>query len=278
MEALIELPAAHLPTRVYRMASSLQVAALSDVGCIRTNNEDNFGYDPAYGIYLVCDGMGGMAAGEVASAIACGTTISSYAAQSPETPAATRLSLAIRATNDAVRLASQQVGQQGMGTTLVAAVVEDNQLVVGNVGDSRAYLFQNGNWIQLTVDHSYINELVRQGTVKVEEIHNVNLNGMESVITRAIGAADTVNADFFAADLGDGDTLLLASDGLTRYVEMTAFAGLVDPLDLDASCQRLIQAAKDAGGADNITCLLLRYNAAAELTEDHACSVQSPAF
>jgi len=245
------------------MSSNLVVSALSDMGCVRTNNEDNFGYDSVNDFYVVCDGMGGMAAGEVASSIACGTAIQTFAAQPAETPAIARLSLAIRAANDAVRAASTQQGQHGMGTTLVSAVVQGSKLLVGNVGDSRAYLFQNAACMQLTVDHSYINELVRQGTVKVEDIHTIDLKGLESVITRAIGAAHDVEPDFFAVDLKDGDTLLLASDGLTRYVDSGRLPTLVDPLDLTASCQRLIDAAKGAGGADNITCLLLRYNAPA---------------
>jgi len=231
------------------------------MGCVRTNNEDNFAYDPANGLYVVCDGMGGMAAGEVASSIACNAVIDVFAAQPVETPALTRLSLAIHAANDAVRASSQENPEHhGMGTTLVAAVVEGSKLLVGNVGDSRAYLLQNAACMQLTVDHSYINELVRNGTVRVEDIHSVNLKGLESVITRAIGAAAVVDPDFFAVDLRENDTILLSSDGLTRYVDCNRIGALIDTADLDASCQRLIQAAKDAGGADNITCLLLRYN------------------
>ncbi len=232
------------------------------MGCVRTNNEDNFAYDPANSLYVVCDGMGGMAAGEVASSIACNTVIDVYSAQPAETPALTRLSLAIRSANHAVRQSSAQNPEQhGMGTTLVAAVMDGSKLIIGNVGDSRAYLMQNGSCMQVTVDHSYINELVRNGTVKVEDIHSVNLKGLESVITRAIGAADEVDPDFFAIDLRENDTVMLSSDGLTRYVDSSRLATLIDPADLDASCQRLIQAAKDGGGADNITVLLLRYNA-----------------
>jgi protein phosphatase len=232
------------------------------MGCVRTNNEDNFAYDPANSLYVVCDGMGGMAAGEVASSIACNTVIDVYAGQPAETPALTRLSLAIRTANHAVRTSSAQNPEQhGMGTTLVAAVMEGSKLIIGNVGDSRAYLMQNGSCMQVTVDHSYINELVRNGTVKVEDIHSVNLKGLESVITRAIGAADEVDPDFFAIDLRENDTVLLSSDGLTRYVDSSRLAELIDPSNLDVSCQRLIQAAKDGGGADNITVLLLRFNA-----------------
>jgi serine/threonine protein phosphatase PrpC len=236
------------------------------MGCVRTNNEDNFAYDAERDFYVVCDGMGGMAAGEVASAIACSTVIDTYAAQPAETAVLIKLSLAIRAANDAVRHSSaHNPEQQGMGTTLVAAVVEGNKLFVANVGDSRAYLLQKSACMQLTVDHSYINELVRNGTVRVEDIHSVDLKGLESVITRAIGAAPEVDPDFFAVDLSEDDTLLLASDGLTRYVDSSRIAALIDPTELDQSCQRLIQAAKDGGGADNITCLLLRYNGAVAL-------------
>lgn len=246
------------------MSANLKVAALRDMGCVRTNNEDNFAYDPTHMIYVVCDGMGGAAAGEIASSIACNTVIDVYTAQPAETPVLTRLSLAIRAANDAVRQSTQQNPEQhGMGTTLVAAVVDGNKLLIGNVGDSRAYLLQDDVCMQLTVDHSYINELVRNGTVRVEDIHSVDLKGLESVITRAIGAAPVVEPDFFVLDMRHGDTLLLASDGLTRYVDNSSIGGLIDPNDLDQSCERLIGAARDGGGADNITCLLLRYFALA---------------
>jgi protein phosphatase len=242
------------------MYARLEVAALTDVGCVRRNNEDSFSYDEELGIYVVCDGMGGMAAGEVASAIACDIVIGSFKSQPPEAPAAARLEAAIVAANDAVRLASTEGNQHGMGTTLVAAVLEGETLVVGNVGDSRAYLYRGGRWAQLTVDHSYVNELVRQGQVRIEDVGRVDLKGLESVITRAIGASSEVEPDFFTVALEEGDTLLLASDGLTRYAGDAAFGSLIDTTDLNVSCARLIQAAKDAGGADNITCLLLRYS------------------
>ena len=246
------------------MSANIQVAALSDVGCVRTNNEDNFGYDPAHDLYVVCDGMGGMAAGEVASSIACSTVISVFAAQPVETAIEIRLSLAVRAANDAVCRSGEQAEHKGMGTTLVAAALQGNKLLVGNVGDSRAYMLQNGACMQLTIDHSYINELIRMGTIKAEDSHSVDLKGMESVITRAIGAQHHVDPDFFSVDLRAGDAVLLASDGLTRYVEKAQIAELIDTADLEGSCRRLIDAAKAKGGADNITCLLLRYEAAAD--------------
>jgi serine/threonine protein phosphatase PrpC len=247
------------------LQSTISVAALSDVGCVRTNNEDNFGYDPVNGLYVVCDGMGGMAAGEVASSIACTTTIQTFAAQPADTPVEMRLALSIRAANDAVVHSAQHADRKGMGTTLVSAAVQGNKLLIGNVGDSRAYMLQNGACMQLTVDHSYINELIRMGSVKVEDVPNLDLKGYESVITRAIGAAHDVEPDFFFVDMKDADTVLLCSDGLTRYIDVDILPNLIVPDDLEGSCQRLVDAAKDAGGADNVTCILLRYNGVPDL-------------
>jgi serine/threonine protein phosphatase PrpC len=242
------------------LTASIQVAALSDIGCVRSNNEDNFGYDTALDFYVVCDGMGGAEAGEVASSIACSTVIGAFSAQPFETPIGIRLSLAISAANAAVRLSSQEPGHKGMATTMVAAALEGNKLLLGNVGDSRAYLLHDGDFTQVTEDHSYVNELVRLGSIKAEDKHTSELQAMESVITRAIGASQEVNPDIFPVDLHDGDAILLASDGLTRYVQDSRIAELVDPEDLEASCQNLIDEAKSLGGADNITCILLRYN------------------
>jgi protein phosphatase len=153
-----------------------------------------------------------------------------------------------------------------MGTTLVAAAIDASsgkqKLLIGNVGDSRGYMVQNGQCMQLTVDHSYLNELIRSGAIKVEDAGKVNLQGMASVITRAIGAAQSVEADFFAVDLQAGDMVLLASDGLTRYLTTGDIAQRVSGDDLQLSCERLIAEAKARGGADNITCLLLRFSLA----------------
>ena len=241
------------------MSPDIRVAVLSDVGCVRSNNEDNFGYDPANGLYIVCDGMGGMAAGEVASSIACSTCISAFAAQAPETPMDVRLANAIRAANESVIRSGDVPERKGMGTTLVAAAVRNNELLVANVGDSRAYLLKAGACMQLTVDHSYVNELIRMGSLKLEDVGHVDLNGMDSVITRAVGTVEDVEPDFFFVDMSDRDIILLASDGLTRYLDGPAISALVSADDLDQSCVRLVAAAKQMGGSDNITCLLLQY-------------------
>lgn len=252
------------------MSPTIEVAALSDMGCVRTNNEDNFGYDPVHQLYVVCDGMGGMAAGEVASAIACRTVIETFAAQPEETAVDVRLFLAIRSANDAVWAAGQTTEHQGMGTTLVSLVITDDKLLVGNVGDSRAYRIKGEKCIQITKDHSYINELIRMGAVSENDRHTVDLKGMETVITRAIGAGAAVEPDFFGGNLTPGDIILLASDGLTRYIDAPEIYDLVRGDDLDGSCRRLIETAKSMGGADNITVVLVRYVGASTGAADTA--------
>jgi protein phosphatase len=243
---------------------SLDFAAATDIGCRRTNNEDSYGYDAEQHIYVVCDGMGGNAAGEVASGMAVRTLIDSFEALSlngadahGSSPVENRLLASIFEANRAVREAGMQNPElHSMGTTLVCACLDGNRVVVGNVGDSRAYLLRNGTCIQITLDHSLLDEEVRSGNMTPEMAAASNL---QSVITRAIGVADTVEPDLFAASLQVNDLLLLASDGLTRYVQPEEIAmAASDGAELTVICQALIDHAKERGGADNITCLLLR--------------------
>jgi serine/threonine protein phosphatase PrpC len=247
--------------------SRVQVAAVSDVGCVRKNNEDAYVCDPLNRLYVVCDGMGGLDAGEVASSIACNTVTAIFASQADDAPIETRLAVAISAANDGVYRTGRMAHRTGMGTTMVAAALTGSKVLIGNVGDSRAYILQNGTCRQLTHDHSYINELVRAGTVKIEDLPNLDIKDFASVITRAIGTSETVVPDFFSEHLQDGDTILLTTDGLTRYLADDRIAALIDPDDLQGSCQALIDEAKSAGGIDNITCLLLRYVAQTEMAE-----------
>lgn len=243
---------------------SYDFAAVTDIGCRRTNNEDSFGYDAEQQIYVVCDGMGGSAAGEVASGMAVRTLIDTFGASGTLSnedgealPVEQRLMGAILQANYAVRSAGAENPElHTMGTTLVCVCLDGNRAVIGNVGDSRAYLLRNGSCSQITLDHSLLDEEVRSGHMTPEMAAASNL---QSVITRAIGVADTVEPDLFAARLQADDMLLLASDGLTRYAqpEDIVFAA-GNGADLSAICQSLIDHAKERGGADNITCILLR--------------------
>jgi protein phosphatase len=236
----------------------LAVSALSDVGCVRTNNEDAYGYDPEIGIFVVCDGMGGMAAGEVASSNAVATLVNMFAASAgTNASVCVRLQQAVHIANRTVWELGQHPEHKGMGTTALVAGLEGDQLIFANVGDSRAYAVLDGVATQLTVDHSYFNELIRNGTLLPENAHLADLRGYESVITRAIGAKGTVEPDYYSLALTPGTHILLATDGLTRYVSAEEIAAILQATPFENACANLIDLAKRRGGQDNITCLLL---------------------
>ncbi|MGB6743535.1 MAG: Stp1/IreP family PP2C-type Ser/Thr phosphatase [Terracidiphilus sp.] len=236
----------------------IDVVALTDVGCLRTNNEDGFGYDLATNIFVVCDGMGGMAAGEVASATAVKELVEHFA-QGAGGDASTedRLFRAIVHANQQVyQMAQSNEELRGMGTTLVSVCIEGRRLLIGNVGDSRAYFMRGGVCAQITNDHSFLAEQVRKGTMNIEE---AKASPLQSVITRAIGTAETVEPDIFTGDLEAGDIVLLTSDGLTRYADAKAIAALILSCStLAEACQALIDRAKQQGAVDNVTCLLVQ--------------------
>lgn len=236
-----------------------EVAALTDVGCRRANNEDSFGYDLAAQLFVICDGMGGMAAGELASGTAVKELLEFFAAEElAAIPAGQRLYHAIMHANHRVcELARRDQQLRGMGTTLVAACVEDGNLVIGNVGDSRAYFLRNGVCAQITLDHSFVAEQVRSGAMDAEQ---AGASPLQSLITRAIGQAEFVEADIFTAPIEPQDILLLTSDGLTRYADAEAIAGLIlGSSTLSEACEALIHAAKQQGAVDNVTCLLVQF-------------------
>ena len=258
---------------------ALDFAAATDIGCKRTNNEDSYGYDAERHLYVVCDGMGGNAAGEVASGMAVRTLIEtfSYFGQnlepgSPMEAIETRLLASIFEANRVVREAGTENPElHSMGTTLVCVCLDGNRAIVGNVGDSRAYLLRNGSCQQITQDHSLIDEEIRSGNMTPEMAAASNL---QSVITRAVGVADQVEPDLFAANLQPNDFILLASDGLTRYLRPEEIAQAASMgSELAAVCNALIEHAKERGGADNITCILLHVMELNGVTEDTAPAV-----
>jgi len=241
---------------------SLAFAAATDTGCKRKNNEDSFGYNTDPHLYVVCDGVGGALAGEVASNTAVRNFIESFdaqtqATQQPELPIESRLLHSIEHANRAVRdLSASDPRFSNMGTTLVCACIDGTRAVIGNVGDSRAYLIRDGACVQITQDHSLIEEQLQNGLLTQEMAEKSSL---QSVITRAIGMAETVEPDFFAATLQAEDMLLLASDGLTRYLDPAEIASIAaGDLELPVICKQFVECAKQRGGADNITCIVLR--------------------
>ena len=244
-------PAAAPPFRI-------AVSALTDIGCVRSNNEDFFGYDESLGIFVVCDGMGGMASGEVASSRTVAAVMQSFAASAASgLSVSSRLLHAINTANLDVWESGQIPENKGMGTTVVAAALDGEKLILGNVGDSRAYILQDNRCAQLTVDHSYVNELIRNGTLTIENAHLADLRGMESVITRAVGVGTEVQPDFYSVDLKPGIGVLLATDGLTRYFAEDGIASILAASTFETACANLIHMAKQRGGVDNITCILL---------------------
>ncbi len=240
-------------------ALRLDVAALTDIGCKRTNNEDSFGYDLESRLFVVCDGMGGRAAGETASATAVRELVEHFSEEeSPSLPREERLYRSILHANQQVyRMAQTSEDLRGMGTTLVSACVDARRMVVGNVGDSRAYFLRGGVCVQITDDHSFVAEQVRLGSMNAEE---AGASPYSSVITRAVGTAETVEPDIFTGNLEPDDILLLTTDGLTRYADTTAIARLIlGSGNLTSACQALIDEAKRHGAVDNVTCLLVQF-------------------
>lgn len=237
----------------------LDVAGLSDVGCQRANNEDSFGYDLANQVFVVCDGMGGMAAGELASSTAVAALLEFFSQQAGSAATAEEklFRSVLQAHARVCALSQQDETLQGMGTTLVAACVDDRNLVIGNVGDSRAYFLREGACVQVTHDHSFVAEQVRMGAMNEEQ---AGASPLKSLITRAIGQIDPVEPDIFKAVIEPGDILLLTSDGLTRYADADEIASLIlGSGTLEQACQALIDTAKAQGAVDNVTCLLLQF-------------------
>jgi len=248
----------------------VEVAGKTDVGCVRANNEDNFGYDSRHGIYVVCDGMGGQAAGEVASKMGVDIVLNYFreGAQSGMYPQVgsplegvseegQALASAIRMANHTIHETGQhQVGRAGMGSTMVAALICDNRLSIGNVGDSRIYMVRQGAIQQLTQDHSLVMEQVRRGYITLEQAAR---SEMQNIILRALGSDEAVEADVEDLVLLAGDILLMSSDGLTKYVEDREILEIVSSLSsLEPICDTLIRLARSRGGDDNITCLVLK--------------------
>jgi protein phosphatase len=237
----------------------IEVAGISDVGRRRANNEDCFGYDLDERLFIVCDGIGGMAGGEVASSLAVERTIKVYSQlRGCSMLLEERLHAAIVAANLAVwSTARETPGLGGMGTTLVAACILDNLVVIGNVGDSRAYFLRDDGCVQITEDHSYQAARMRHQGSEIALAESVALR---QYITRAVGAEGSVHPDYYVAELRSGDAILLATDGLTRYVDASRIGSEVrSRASAEEMCRGLIAMAHDGGAADNVTCVVIRF-------------------
>jgi PPM family protein phosphatase len=234
-------------------------AAVSDRGRKRPSNEDAYGFSVEAGVYVVCDGMGGAAAGEIASTIAVDEILRLLTHRNAEsgTPLPDAAQNAIVAANEAIFSRAQRNHRlSGMGTTLVALATLEHHVWVLNIGDSRCYRLRQGRLEQLTQDHSLVEEQVRLGRMTPREaLHSP----LKNVITRALGTQRHVTPDVFEIEAEPGDLFLLCSDGLTRELPDPIIQTLlIGDLTLEVLSARLVEAAKKAGGHDNITCLLVR--------------------
>lgn len=232
-------------------------AAVTNRGRKRPTNEDAFGYSIEHGIYVVCDGMGGAAGGEVASSIAVDEVLRTLSQREPGSSLPKLAEEAVAAANREIYSRAQRNPRlNGMGTTLVAVVVQEQQVWVLNVGDSRCYRVRQGLIEQLTLDHSLVEEQVRLGRMTP---HEALRSPLRNVITRALGTQSSVTPDCFQFEAQPGDLFLLCSDGLTREVPDSQLQALLsgrEPLEERAS--RLVDSANKAGGHDNITCVLVQ--------------------
>ena len=225
-------------------------AARTEVGNVREHNEDNLlATSP---LFVVADGMGGHEAGEVASQIA----VDVMAENAPDGPDSGALARAVCLANEAVmRGAADGTGRPGMGTTMTAALVCDDKLIVAQVGDSRAYLLHDGALQRITRDHSLVADLVAQGRITEEE---ARIHPQRSVITRALGSDPHMQPDTYRMRVERGDRLLLCSDGLSSMVDDAVIESiLLTKSGAREACDALVDEALGAGGLDNVTAIVI---------------------
>ena len=236
----------------------LEAFALSDKGCVRTNNEDYCLIDAARGLFVLADGMGGAKAGECASRLAVETVVETVLSSSERDSR-----LLIRATEEANRrvleASHSDPALEGMGTTLVAALEIGAELAIASVGDSRAYMLDERGLHVITDDQTWVNEVGRPLGLDEESLRH---HPMRHVLTMAIGASAPLTINHYRVPLANGNLVLICSDGLHGVLESPQMEQILNAgrngASLEESCRNLIDAAKQAGGPDNVTAVLMR--------------------
>ncbi len=248
----------------------ISCAGNTDVGVVRSGNEDSFLLDCQQGLFIVADGMGGHAAGEVASDMAVSIIAKELGILRglSDAEASSRMRQAIRRANQAIfERTLAEHDKRGMGTTTTVMVLFSRRYLIGQVGDSRAYLLRQGELLQLTKDHSYVQEQVDAGLLTPEQART---HPYSNVITRCVGANEDVAPDIYFGNLEQGDVVLLASDGLTGMLEDDQLAKILEGEHNPEVCvNRMIADANRRGGLDNITAIVIRVDSAGNNTGEH---------
>jgi serine/threonine protein phosphatase PrpC len=236
----------------------LEASALSDKGCVRSNNEDYCLIEPELGLYVLADGMGGAKAGERASRMAV-DTVAEMVLLAQQRDSQVLISAVEEANRRVLEAAHSDPSLEGMGTTLVAALEMDDSLSIASVGDSRAYLLDDDGFRAITDDQTWVNEVGRPLGLDEDSLRN---HPMRHVLTMAIGASSPLTVNYYSVGLKTGALVLMCSDGLHGVLEPPQMEQILrggrDGTSLEESCRQLIEAAKDAGGPDNVTAVLVR--------------------
>ena len=236
----------------------LEAFSLSDKGCVRANNEDYCLIDAERGLYVLADGMGGAKAGERASRIAV-DTVAEMIRSAPQRDSQVLIPAVEEANRRVLEAAHSDPSLEGMGTTLVAALELDEELAIASVGDSRAYMLDDGGLHVITDDQTWVNEVGRPLGLDEESLRN---HPMRHVLTMAIGASAPLTVNHYRVPLAKGNLVLICSDGLHGVLEAPQMEQILrdgrNGASLEESCRHLIEAAKEAGGPDNVTAVLVR--------------------
>ncbi|MBI2839417.1 MAG: Stp1/IreP family PP2C-type Ser/Thr phosphatase [Acidobacteria bacterium] len=251
----------------------LEYSARTDTGRKRKGNEDSFIINDEEGLFVVADGLGGHAAGEVASRLAV-ESIEEFVRMTGSDREITwpfeiddsmpldanRLKIALRLANrKVIKFPEERHEYQGMATTVVSMLFSDSTIYIGHVGDSRAYRVRDGQITQLTNDHSWVNEQVVSGVLTSNQARN---HPLRNVVTRAVGSRWDLQVDLLTEDAKDGDLYLLCSDGLSTMLDDDEILQILKAASTaEAACERLIERANEAGGEDNITAIVIRCQA-----------------
>lgn len=231
----------------------------TDIGLVRQYNEDNYyvfdelaNYEELGMLIAVADGMGGHNGGDVASQVAVNTVASYYSTRRKDSPLDRLISTVEQANRQIFDISQENEGLYGMGTTLTTMVFQGREAHIAHVGDSRAYLFREGQLTQLTDDHSLVAQAVREGILTPEQAAR---HPQRSIITRALGTKDAVEVDSLTIHVQSGDLMVLSSDGLHGFVDDPEIQSLLETYghDLDELSLQLVQAALGKGGNDNVS-------------------------